>query len=165
MALVSGRRSGAPDTGSSFSGNEFFNKPEVTQRGGIRRRYEELLSQNELLATCDIVKEMLFRVYFYRQEKGMSDRRRGLPRNRERELRVVCAPRAEPHGRNRRPRQAPDLVRQSRGNEQHDQVSQEGRVRLPRRRVLLPQDLRFEQALLTRQGGGGEVEPTHRFLT
>lgn len=54
-------------------GNELFNKPEVTQRGGNRARYEELISQNELLAACDIVKEMLSRAYSYRQEKRMRD--------------------------------------------------------------------------------------------
>ena len=54
-------------------GNELFNKPEVAQRGGNRARYEELVSQNELLAACDIVKEALSRAYSYRQEKRMRD--------------------------------------------------------------------------------------------
>ena len=36
-------------------GSELFNKPEATQRGGNRARYEELIAQNELLSTCDIV--------------------------------------------------------------------------------------------------------------
>ena len=54
-------------------GNALFNKPEVTQRGGNRARYEELIGQNELLAACDIVKEMLSKAYAYRQEKRMRD--------------------------------------------------------------------------------------------
>ena len=54
-------------------GNELFNKPEVTQRGGNRERYEELIAQNELLAACDIVKEMVANAYSYRQEKRMRD--------------------------------------------------------------------------------------------
>ena len=52
-------------------GNELFNKPEVTARGGNRARYEELIAQNELLAACDIVKEMLAKAYSYRQGKRM----------------------------------------------------------------------------------------------
>lgn len=52
-------------------GNELFNKAEATQRGGNRRRYESLIAQNELLAACDIVKEMLAKAYAYRQPKRM----------------------------------------------------------------------------------------------
>lgn len=52
-------------------GNELFNKPEVTARGGNRERYEELIGQNELLSACDIVKEMLAKAYSYKQEKRM----------------------------------------------------------------------------------------------
>lgn len=52
-------------------GNELFNKPEVTARGGNRERYEGLIAQNELLSACDIVKEMLAKAYSYRQEKRM----------------------------------------------------------------------------------------------
>ncbi|WP_256436884.1 transposase [Atopobium sp. oral taxon 416] len=33
------------------------------QKGGARKCYEELISQNELLATCDIVDEMLAQAY------------------------------------------------------------------------------------------------------
>ena len=54
-------------------GNELFNKPEATQRGGNRARYRELIEQNELLSACDIVKEMLAKAYSYRQEKRMRD--------------------------------------------------------------------------------------------
>jgi transposase len=35
----------------------------VLQKGGARKRYEELISQNELLAACDIVDEMLTQAY------------------------------------------------------------------------------------------------------
>ncbi|MGO5288817.1 transposase [Pseudoscardovia suis] len=43
------------------------------RKGGARKRYEEPVSRNELLAACDIVKEMLARAYAYRQEKRMRD--------------------------------------------------------------------------------------------
>ena len=52
-------------------GNGLFNKPEAKARGGNRERYEGLIAQNELLAACDIVKEMLSKAYSYRQEKRM----------------------------------------------------------------------------------------------
>ena len=54
-------------------GSALFGKEEATQKGGARERYRELISQNELLAACDIVKEMLARAYGYRQEKRMRD--------------------------------------------------------------------------------------------
>lgn len=54
-------------------GNELFNKPEATARGGNRERYEELVSRNELLSACDIVKEMLAKAYAHRQEKRKRD--------------------------------------------------------------------------------------------
>ena len=54
-------------------GNELFGKPEAKARGGNRERYEELIAQNELLAACDIVKEMLAKAYSYRQGKRMRD--------------------------------------------------------------------------------------------
>ncbi|QUC02490.1 transposase [Atopobium sp. oral taxon 416] len=44
-------------------GNALFGKQEVVQKGGARERCEELISQNELLATCDIVDEMLTQAY------------------------------------------------------------------------------------------------------
>lgn len=52
-------------------GNELFNKDEVTQRGGNRERYEELVARNKLLSVCDIVKEMLSKAYSYKQPKRM----------------------------------------------------------------------------------------------
>lgn len=76
MAKASTRREkdrGAREGKVVSKGNELFNKPEVTQRGGNRARYEELISQNELLAACDIVKEMVSKAYSYRQEKRMRD--------------------------------------------------------------------------------------------
>ena len=36
-----------------------FNKPELIQQGGNRKRYKELIAQNELLFTADLVKEKL----------------------------------------------------------------------------------------------------------
>ena len=36
-----------------------FNRPEIIQQGGNRKRYKELLSQNVLLFTADLVKEKL----------------------------------------------------------------------------------------------------------
>ena len=36
-----------------------FNKPELIQQGGNRKRYKELISQNKLLFTADLVKEKL----------------------------------------------------------------------------------------------------------
>lgn len=54
-------------------GGRLFGKEEAVQKGGARERYRELISQNELLAACDIVKEMLTRAYGYRQEKRMRD--------------------------------------------------------------------------------------------
>ena len=54
-------------------GSALFGKQEVLQKGGARERYKELISQNELLAACDIAGEMLSRAYGYRQEKRMRD--------------------------------------------------------------------------------------------
>ena len=36
-----------------------FNKPEIIQQGGNRKRYKELIDQNKLLFTADLVKEKL----------------------------------------------------------------------------------------------------------
>jgi transposase len=44
-------------------GSALFGKEEATQRGGSRQRYKDLISQNELLAVCDIVDEMLAQAY------------------------------------------------------------------------------------------------------
>ncbi|QUC02765.1 transposase [Atopobium sp. oral taxon 416] len=44
-------------------GSALFGKQEALQRGGARKRYEELISQNELPFACDIVDEMLTQAY------------------------------------------------------------------------------------------------------
>ena len=44
-------------------GNALFGKQEALQKGGARKHCEELISQNELLATCDIVDEMFAQAY------------------------------------------------------------------------------------------------------
>ena len=44
-------------------GSALFGKQGALQKGGNRKRYEELISQNELLAACDIVDEMLAQAY------------------------------------------------------------------------------------------------------
>lgn len=36
-----------------------FNKPEIIQQGGNRKRHKEIIEQNELLFTADLVKEKL----------------------------------------------------------------------------------------------------------
>lgn len=54
-------------------GDELSDKEEVTQRGGCRERYKKLIKENELLATCDLVKEMLAKAYTYKQPKRMRD--------------------------------------------------------------------------------------------
>ena len=52
-------------------GNELFGKPEARQKPGAEARYRELVGENELLATCDIVKEMASKAYGYRSEGWM----------------------------------------------------------------------------------------------
>ena len=54
-------------------GGELFGKREVVQAGGNRKRREGLIGRNELLAACDIVKELLAKAYGYKQEKRMLD--------------------------------------------------------------------------------------------
>ncbi|MFC2648183.1 MAG: transposase, partial [Coriobacteriaceae bacterium] len=44
-------------------GSALFGKQEALQKGGARKRYKDLISQNELLAACDIVDEMLAQAY------------------------------------------------------------------------------------------------------
>ena len=51
-----------------------FNKPEVKAKGGKLKKYEELLEENELLATMDIVKDMLNDAYEARKRKEMRKR-------------------------------------------------------------------------------------------
>ena len=40
-----------------------FNKPEITQKGGNRKYYKEILQKNELLFTADLIKEKLRHAY------------------------------------------------------------------------------------------------------
>ncbi|RRF97597.1 MAG: hypothetical protein DUD39_14065, partial [Coriobacteriaceae bacterium] len=44
-------------------GSALFGKQEVLQKGGARKRCEELISQSELPFACDIVDEMLAQAY------------------------------------------------------------------------------------------------------
>jgi transposase len=44
-------------------GSALFGKQEALQKGGARKRYKELISQNELPFACDIVDEMLTQAY------------------------------------------------------------------------------------------------------
>ena len=44
-------------------GNELFGVPEIKQPGGNEARYDELLKQNQLLFTVDLVREMLSRAF------------------------------------------------------------------------------------------------------
>lgn len=48
-----------------------FGKPETIARGGYEERYNNLLENNKLLFTCDVVKEMLRKAYSYHQEARM----------------------------------------------------------------------------------------------
>ncbi len=51
-----------------------FKKPEIVQKGGNRKRYKELLAQNELLFTADLVKEKLR--YAYEADTELKMKRR-----------------------------------------------------------------------------------------
>ena len=51
-----------------------FKKPEVVQKGGNRKRYKEILAQNELLFTADLVKEKLR--YAYEADTELKMKRR-----------------------------------------------------------------------------------------
>ena len=44
-------------------GSALFGKQEALQKGRARKRYENLISQNELPFACDIVDEMLMQAY------------------------------------------------------------------------------------------------------
>ena len=52
-------------------GSALFGKQEALQKGGARKRYKELISQNELPFACDIVDEMPFEAYLCTQEQDM----------------------------------------------------------------------------------------------
>jgi len=85
MTKASTRREGEADAASGkvvSRGSELFGKPEVVRKPGSEARYRQLIEENELLATCDIVKEMLEKAYSYRSE--------GWMRRKMRELVDVC---------------------------------------------------------------------------
>jgi transposase len=52
-------------------GAELFRKPEKVQKAGIEETYQELLKDNELLLTMDIVKELVDKAYKSETERGM----------------------------------------------------------------------------------------------
>lgn len=53
-------------------GNELFRKEEVTRREGYEAKYDELLEQNRLLFTVDLVKEKLDEAFKSLSEPGMA---------------------------------------------------------------------------------------------
>lgn len=53
-------------------GSELFNKEEVIRKGGHEARYDELLEQNKLLFTVDLVKEKLANAYRMTDEAAMA---------------------------------------------------------------------------------------------
>lgn len=55
-------------------GSSLFNTDSVTLKGGYEARYDELLSQNKLLFTCDLVKEALASAYRMTSEIEMAER-------------------------------------------------------------------------------------------
>ena len=74
MTKASTRREKDADAASGkvvSRGSELFGKPEVVQKPGSEARYRQLIEENELLATCDIVKEMLGKAYSYKSEGWM----------------------------------------------------------------------------------------------
>ena len=54
-------------------GNELFSKEEVRRRGGNMEKYEELLEQNQLLFTTDLIKEKLADAYKMDDEADMAE--------------------------------------------------------------------------------------------
>ena len=52
-------------------GSTLFNKPEYTRKEGYEARYDEILKQNKLLFTCDLIKEKLQRAYALDDPKHM----------------------------------------------------------------------------------------------
>ena len=54
-------------------GSRLFGKQEVLQKGGARKRYGDLISQNELPFACDIVDEMLAQAYSCTDADAMHD--------------------------------------------------------------------------------------------
>lgn len=54
-------------------GSELFNKEEVVRKSGYEAKYDELLKENELLFTLDLIKEKLDEAYKQVQEPIMAD--------------------------------------------------------------------------------------------
>lgn len=52
-------------------GGELFNKPEKKQLPGIEKEYQNLIKENELFLTLDLVKEQLSKAYRTPSERGM----------------------------------------------------------------------------------------------
>ena len=54
-------------------GSDLFNKEEVVRKSGYESKYDELLKENELLFTLDLIKEKLDEAYKQTQEPVMAD--------------------------------------------------------------------------------------------
>ena len=54
--------------------DEMFHRPQVNRHGGYEQKYNELLKQNKLLFTVDLVKEQLADAYTERSENAMADK-------------------------------------------------------------------------------------------
>lgn len=52
-------------------GSTIFNKPEITRKGNYEQRYDELIKENKLLFTIDLVKEKLNYAYTLDNEEQM----------------------------------------------------------------------------------------------
>ena len=53
-------------------GSELFGTGNIVRKGGLERKYDELLAQNKLLFTLDLVKEKLADAYTERDESRMA---------------------------------------------------------------------------------------------
>ena len=63
----------AKDNKVISKGNTLFNKPEVTRKEGYEAKYDNLLQENELLFTLDLIKEKLTKAYDASDELRMSE--------------------------------------------------------------------------------------------
>ena len=52
-------------------GASLFAKPEIKQKSGLLKEYEELIQKNELLVLLDVIKEQLKKAYTTTSERGM----------------------------------------------------------------------------------------------
>lgn len=55
-------------------GNDLFGSEDIVRKGGLERKYDELLAQNKLLFTLDLVKEKLADAYAERDEARMAEK-------------------------------------------------------------------------------------------